>query len=344
MPSAKTEATELSMGFGILGFDNPIGRIDQILALFDGTLSSEVYTSFEVEYQRNVALYSRFVVIGLGLRERNFDNITSINWTGPDQQANTVSGANDLYIPRVNTPISVKCNSNVVANRSPYNFFVSLPSGMVTVSRSNDWFIEKDYDGIQAFYEHARQSYGERIPEDIRDFYQSYTRERRRPFSQFVKHSMEDVRDEELINLYQIMCHNVARNSADDFNHHLASIRPNTRIAINETIVREFFRIDTVPYLLAGLDHGNSLAVMIPDLTSWKRNWGLLSATAVPALDKMQSEVNVTLTFMEKLRRMSFTLPFRAEIRWSHGKFCGNPESKIYKDFSWLDVPFFENC
>ena len=200
MPSAKTEATELSMGFGILGFDNPIGRLNQIPALFDDTLSSEVYTSFEVEYQRNVALYSRFVVIGLGLRERNFDNITTIHWTGPDQQANTVSGASDLYIPSVNTPISVKCNSNVVSNRSPYNFFVSLPSGIVTVSRSNDWFIEKNYDGIQAFYEHARKSYGERIPEDIRDFYQTYTRKRRKPFSHFVKHRMEDVGDEELRN------------------------------------------------------------------------------------------------------------------------------------------------
>jgi len=342
MPSAKTEATELSMGFGILGFNDPIGQLDQIPALFGGTLSSEVYISFEVEYQQNVGLYSRFVAIGLNLREQHFDNITSINWTGPDQQADTVSGANDLYIPSVNTPISVKCNSNVVANRSPYNFFVSLPSGMVTASRSNDWFIEKDYDGIQAFYEHARKSYGERIPDDIKGFYQTYTRRRRRPFSKFVKHRMEDVRDEELINLYQIMCHNVARNSAGVFNQRLASIRPNTRIAINETIIREFFRIDTVPYILAGLDRGDSLVVMIPDLTSWKRDWELVSAKAEPALDKMQSEVNVTLTFMEKLQRRIFALPFRAEIRWSHGKFCGNPESKVYKVFSWLDVPFFE--
>jgi len=341
MPSAKTEATELSVGFGILGFDNPIGQLDQIPALFDDTLSPEVYISFEVEFQRNVALYSRFVDIGLNLRERNYANITTIHWTGPDQQANTVSGASDLYIPRVNTPISVKCNSNVVANRSPYNFFVSLPSGTVTVSRSNDWFIEKNYDGIQAFYEHARKSYSERIPEDIRDFYQTYTRKRRKPFSQFVKHRMEEVGDEELINLYQIMCHNVARISADDFNHHLASIRSNTRIAVNETIVREFFRIESFPYIFAGLDHGNSFVITIPDLTTWKRNWELISARAVPALDKMQSEVNVILTFKEKSRRRSFTLPFRAEIRWSHGKFCGNPESKLYKVFSWLDVPFF---
>jgi hypothetical protein len=151
------------------------------------------------------------------------------------------------------------------------------------------------------------------------------------------------VGDEEFINLYQIMCHNVARISADEFNHHLASIRSNTRIAVNETIVREFFRINTVPYILAGLDHGNPFIIMISDLTSWKRDWELISTIAVPALDKMQSEVNVTLNFMEKLHSRGFTLQFRAEIRWSHGKFCGNPESKIYKVFSWLDVPFFEN-
>lgn len=35
-------------------------------------------------------------------------------------------------------------------------------------------------------------------------------------------------------------------------------------------------------------------------------------------------------------------LHYPAEIRWPHGKFCGNPEGKLYKDFKWVDVPFFK--
>ena len=101
--------------------------------------------------------------------------------------------------------------------------------------------------------------------------------------------------------------------------------------------------METVSYVLAGMDHKNRMALRIPDLTSWKKDWELQAVTATPALDKGQSEVNIAFEFKNKSTKSQIELPFHIEIRWSHGKFCGNPESKLYKEFSWLDGPFFEN-
>jgi eukaryotic-like serine/threonine-protein kinase len=42
-----------------------------------------------------------------------------------------------------------------------------------------------------------------------------------------------------------------------------------------------------------------------------------------------------------KQTRESFELDFHDEIRWSHKRFSGSPEAKLYKDFYWSDVPFF---
>jgi hypothetical protein len=66
------------------------------------------------------------------------------------------------------------------------------------------------------------------------------------------------------------MCTQVARASADEFNDHLATLPANSRSAVYETIVKQFFRVNAVTYILAGLDFNRPFAVQIPDLTDWK--------------------------------------------------------------------------
>ena len=273
MASAQTEATELSVCFGILGIENPLNELDSLQEIFNNSLTVDSYNTFKNEFQSKPGRYSAFIENGLDLRETYFNNVTNVLWTGSDQLPSTVSGAMDIFIPQFNTPISVKYNSNVVSNRSPFNLFVSLPSGFVYASRSEDWFIEKDYEGIQSFYTQSRLSFEDNLPLDIRDFYRNYSRVQRKRFSRFVKKKMELEGDEELIHLYQVMCHNVASRSAEEFNNNLASIRQNLRAAVNETLIREFIRMETGSYVIAGMDHKNRMALRIPDLNSWK-NWG----------------------------------------------------------------------
>jgi hypothetical protein len=144
MPSAKTETTELSVGFGLLGLNDPTIKGIDIISIFDGTLSPRTYSDYVLEYERNTVEYKKFIQIGLSLRGGHFGgSAPSVHWTGIQQQAATVMASKDLFVPAANTPISVKDNSHVVANPSPYNLFRSLPGGTVVASQAEDWFIMK---------------------------------------------------------------------------------------------------------------------------------------------------------------------------------------------------------
>lgn len=347
--SLKTEAAELSrrqvpglsFGFGILGFNSPLGLNDKIDQLYRGSLLVEKYTQYEGEFLRNQRLYQKFIELGLILRRKYFTNVDQIVWTGPQQQAAAVAVAKDLFVPGLNTPISVKNDSRVVANPSPYNIFRSLPSGMVVASCAADWFTEKDYPGIQALYLFVRDLYPRPLPESIVDFYRETGRNSRKDFQSFIAHGLRETNRSTFLSLYRNMCHNVAKASADEFNNNLSSLRLNARSAVFESIVKQFFRINAVPYILAGLDVGREFAVKIPDLTLWKSQWELLSVKAEPDLSRGQSFVYIQLEFGNKTTRERHTFLFHIEIRWSHGKFCGNPEGKLYKEFNWSSVPFY---
>lgn len=69
MPSAKTECTELSVGFGILGIEKVL-ELDQyeIDAYFEGSLSIEKYNRFKDEFTRQEALCRQMYNVGFGLR------------------------------------------------------------------------------------------------------------------------------------------------------------------------------------------------------------------------------------------------------------------------------------
>ncbi len=124
MATKKTETTELSIGFGILGI-NPKDKKADIQNLFFDSLSNQKWFDYQDEYTRDEKLYRKFFELGLHLRELRFTSVNQIIWAGPQQQAATASGATDLFIPSLNMPISIKNESNVVSNASPHNLFRS---------------------------------------------------------------------------------------------------------------------------------------------------------------------------------------------------------------------------
>lgn len=342
MATKKTETTELSIGFGILGI-NPKDKKADIQNLFFDSLSNQKWFDYQDEYTRDEKLYRKFFELGLHLRELRFTSVNQIIWAGPQQQAATASGATDLFIPSLNMPISVKNESNVVYNASPHNLFRSLPQGKTPASRAEHWFLEKDPKGYQELYGFARSLFPKELPQQAIDFEEQISRTERDIFQDFVTKDLIGHDKEQFKKLYAAMCGNVAQNSAIEFNGHLEKLPSNERSAVHETIIRQFFRIDTVPYLLVGLDKHKGFAVQIPDLTNWKRKWRIESVAAVPDLGRGQSVVKIKVTTTDKNNRAtSYEFGFRVEIRWSHGKFCGNPEGKLYKSFSWLEVPFFQ--
>lgn len=345
MPSLKTEGTELSFGFGILGIEDFL-ELDsiQLDEYFSSTLSHEKYRRFVQTFSKNEQLYRKMYTVGFGVRAvyKHFNSVKSLHWTGPKQQASTISAAKDLIV--ANVPVSVKANSNVVQNASPYNLFEALPEGKVFASKSDNWYLLMTPSEYQFLYDFIRNNIEEShyLPSDVTLFEQSFKRKDRKLIKDRIK-NLSLTKKEEFDRLYLQMCHEVAKRSATVFNEKLKlSVQSRSRKAVLEQLARFFFRLDSVEYVLGGIDRGKAFAVVIPDLSNWNRNWTITQVVAEPELERKQSRVRFYVTVKAK-NGDTYTAEFHAEIRWSHGKFQGNPEAKLYKDFVWEELPFFES-
>jgi tRNA A-37 threonylcarbamoyl transferase component Bud32 len=343
MPTPKTECTELSVGFGLLELDPLTASPKQIAQRWDNTLSASKLTDFMRKFSREEPYYRRFYAIGVNLRHshRIFKraSISSVRWEGPQQQASSVTIPVDIIA--VNTPISIKADSHVVANPSPHILFHSIPSGTVNPTRSDNWYLTAAPKAYQALYKLACELSTLAFPESVINYHQTIKGTSRKRLSKAIS-SLPTTDMEQFDLLYTSFCHEVAIFSANAFNSNLQqSLLGRLKNSVAESIVRRFFRLGDSEYVLCGLDSGNDFGITIPDLTTWKRGWSLKHLVARPDLSRGQSVVDFDVIIEEKGKRREHNFPFHTEVRWSHGKFVGNPEAKLYKEFAWTEVPFF---
>ncbi len=343
MPSDKTECTELSLGFGILGIENvlELNRC-QVETYFEGSLSTEKYDRFKDEFPKKEVLYTQMYNVGFGLRAIHtpFKNVNSLKWAGPQQQSAMTAVAKDLLV--ANTAVSVKENSDVVLNSSPYNLFQTIPSGQVKAQSSENWFLEKAPNEYQELYSFVQSRGLEYLPEDVKEFELFTKRKGDQPIKDVIRQFSDD--EKQIFDrLYLRMCHKVAEVSAEIFNsNYSASMQGRLRNAIIEQITRNFFRMDSIDYVLGGIDKKKGFAVIVPETTRWKQEWTIAEIVAEPELDKRQSRVRFSVLYKNRKSKAFYTADFHAQIRWSHGKFQSNPEAKLYKNFTWEAISFFE--
>lgn len=344
MPSAKTECTELSVGFGILGIENVLELSPrQIETYFESSLSAEKYERFKNEFPRQEGLYKQMYNVGFGLRAIHtpFKSVHSLRWAGPQQQSAMTAVAKDLLV--ANTAVSVKENSDVVLNSSPYNLFQTIPSGQVKAQSSENWFLEQAPREYQELYSFIRSHGLDHFPEDVKEFELSTKRIDRQSIKDVIRRFL-DSEQQIFTELYLRMCHKVAEASAEIFNSNYSnSMQGRLRSAVIERIMQSFFRMDSIDYLLGGIDKKKGFAVIVPEITRWKREWTITDIVAIPELDKEQSRVLFSVRFKNRENKASFDVSFHAQIRWSHGKFQSNPEAKLYKNFTWEELSFFES-
>ena len=344
MPSPRTEASELAVGFGILALD-PLIRItdDQRAYHFQSSLPQASYKSFLNEYSHRPQLHSRMYEVGLQLRSSvpEFQNVDSLRWAGPDKQASTISAASDLLV--ANIPVSVKAISNVVANPSPHNLIYNLPSGQAFSQNERNWYVEQSPKEFQDLYSHVRASDPRLtyLPASVTNFEKIATSDDR-DLAQLVIADYNRAQSQAFTRIYLQMCHAVALASALEFSSRMSnSMKGRARTAIIENVMRWFFRLDAVPYILCGLDANDQFGLQVPSLTDFKSRWDLDIIQANADLARRQSVVDFELRFSSKANQSSYVANFHTELRWSHGRFCGAPEAKLYKDFHYYELPFF---
>lgn len=338
MATEKTEYTEISVGCGLLGRQVANISAAEVSNLFEGTLTVSKLKAFQSAFT-NSPFYQRLHRLGMQVRANYspFQKIVSLKWTGSVRAASSVSSSQDLLVFN-SLPVSIKANSNVVYNLSPVNLFVHLPSNRRFTSRHDNWFLNLARNELEALFEVVRR-HGKLQYTNIDDFEHRARRSGRKQVQQVIA-GLKSQELDRFNQLYKNMCNLVAQRSADRFNAEVANLRRLNDI--EEIVGKVFFRMNSIQYLLIGIDRNKDIAVIIPSITEWRRNWVLHDIKAQPDTKCLQSVVRITVTIRNTATREIFVSKYRAEVRWSHGKFCGNPEAKLYKEFPWTDVPFFQ--
>jgi hypothetical protein len=221
---------------------------------------------------------------------------------------------------------------------------VNLPGGMAPSSREENWFLSTRPDEYQDLYVfvQAMRSELQDLSQDVRTFEKQASRADRKRIQKILKECSPEEKSE-FTRRYRKLCHGVAESSAAIFNENLStSLASRARRAVLEDLSRWFFRLDAVPYILCGIDDKEDFSLRVPDLTSWFREWEFADVVASPDLNRGQSVVDFIMTCRKKDDLSEQRIAYHAEIRWSHGRFSGSPESKLYKEFAWRDLPFLQ--
>jgi len=177
----------------------------------------------------------------------------------------------------------------------------------------------------------------------VEEFYKNTKRKERDFFSDYVA-SIHKKKDEKVLKTYHIFCKEISTKSAQIFNENLKKYLQKSRNKSNalQPIFHYFFRVNGVRYILAGTDKNKPFAVYMKPTEEWEKSYEFIGIEAIP-LEKGQPEVLLIFSFKNKQTDCYFTLDLKVEIRWSHGKFCGNPEGKIYKKWIYSTLPWSEN-
>lgn len=342
LASIKTEATELSVAFGLIGVAPETAYFEDVESRFEGTLSREKFDTFQHAYINDEKLNPLCTSLyEIAEATRNvcpdlFPEQANVRWYGPFHQSRTVTTPQDLVMAA--TAISVKENSMVVFNLSPYNLFISIPSGLVLASKTENWYSRTAPNEYQSLFELVNEKTGF---SSVSEFDRRATKEVVKGLQTHIKH-LDEAQTSQFGQQYVELCTHVSLASANIFNQTLeATLQTVHGTSLKDELLRYFLRLDAMPYVLIGLERNRPFSILVPSITQWKREWQLGEITAASDPSAGQSVVRFSLVVTRGRARTGTTLPFHAEIRWSHGKFGGNPEAKLYRDFAWRDVPGF---
>ncbi len=266
----------------------------------------------------------------------------NINWTGKDNIAGVVSVAKDLEI--LNFRISVKENADVFINGSPLTVFEDLPQGLFgQKKRGQDWFIKTAKNELENYYALCRKHLNINDEfQSVESFYANRDKSYKKRFGKEVA-SLHSNKNDEILIAYQNMCNKVSCVSAEIFNQNLLNFRSaHPSATALQPIFHYFFKINGIKYIIAGTEKNKPFANLLEDSTSWTKRYAFVDINAKPKFAG-QPEVLLMFSFKDKITNETFEIPLKVEIRWSHGKFCGNPEAKVHKQWSYMGLPWSEN-
>ncbi len=246
-----------------------------------------------------------------------------VEWKGPQRPPGDDAIPADLRIDWVYL-VSCKYLSKVLLNPSPVRLFDGLLVG--DGRRGAHWFLEVAEREFQAFYEEVAAHF------DIRGFPLRVSNLNKEQQDALRDHLRPRALPPELQPAWLTLCEAVSIRTANRWAQNL------DRAFMRRRLLWRMLRISAATYFVLGADQRSSLSLRIDSAWDWTQSFDFKTFEVVPRLAG-QPEVGWRATIVDRTVDAVRVIEGHIEIRWSHGRFRGNPEAKVYLDTSLTEVP-----
>jgi hypothetical protein len=327
LPNLRTTITELGTGLGMLGYvdvDTALrAQPTEMVSVSPETwaLLTEVRSggAYDAEFGSAFANGVAFLHAPAALRERR---PLCVEWKGSGRAPGDEVAPIDLRVDHVYL-ISCKYLSKILFNASPAHLFDGLLSGRHG-RRSGDWFAEVAPAEYDELYRLVRRGSERELP----DLARSLTTEERRALGRVLTTEWP----EGAAAAYEALIARVALASAERWRKALAGREE------QEAMFWRLLRMGSAPYFVLGAAGSHPLRLRVATPWDWRQRFGLHAFDVEPQSGG-QSRVGWQATIRDKRTGASVDVVGHIEVRWSHGRFGGPPEAKVYLDSPHHAVP-----
>lgn len=327
MPSELTDITELATALGMLAptLEHAFSARPAALVNVDEPTWERMREAWEAGERAEVftAAFENgrsFAHASDGLRGRR---PRRVEWKGPQRPPGDDAIPADLRIDWVYL-VSCKYLSKVLLNPSPARLFDGLLVG--DGRQSPHWFVEVAEPELQSFYEGALLHFG------IRGFPDRVVGLDKQQQGDLRDHLRARILPSELQPAWMSLCEAVSARTVERWNKNLDSAY------VKRRLLWRMLRISAATYFVLGADRRSSLRLRIDSAWDWAQLYDF-KALDVDSRPAGQPEVGWQATVIDRISGSERTVEGHIEIRWSHGRFRGNPEAKVYLDTPLSAVP-----
>lgn len=328
MPSLRTEVSEIITGLGMLGFAD----LDSALAAMPSALDGVDADRFaRIRAARHAGEHAelfnatwlngqRFSRSPEGLRGRP---PWLVEWLGPHQPTGRELLPADLRVDHVYL-ISCKYGSDILLNSAPTQLFDHRLEHRSTGAR--DWFEDVAPDALQSFYRLVVDHL------DARSDLPPAVGRLERHHRQLLKAALPRRWPAELEPAWRSFAIEVAEASAARWQSSLGSERH------RHEMLWRLLRLQPGPYFVLGSSRrGHPIAIRTLTPFDHRRRFTVESFD-ISAQRAGQPSVGWSVTCVDA-DGLPHAVEGHVEVRWSHGRFGGRPEAKVYLDTQHDTVP-----
>lgn len=330
MPALRTELTEIVTGLGMLGVDSldealdsrPTRMLNVTAREFDRLSEARASGEYDALFESAWTNGQAFALSVDGLRHRK---PLRVEWKGSHRPPAYEQIPADLRVDYVYL-VSCKYRSNILYNASPAHLFEQL---LTTRTRQRiDWYSKTAPNEYQMLYQACRDQLG---TVDLPQSVENLTRQNRKQ----LKEKFRGTWPPNITEPYRQLCAAVSEVSTSHWQKALG-----LRQAAREEMLWRLLRLQSAPYFIIGMASNQSPVRFRVD-TPWDFRQRYTFRSFEPEADANAGQPKVTwrAEITDRLSGEPIQIKGHVEVRWSHGRFSGAPEAKVYLDTPHQETP-----